>query len=198
MCGRLNIIADPLAQLVSETLGLDFWTTTNQDLRPSESISVIHANAKHQLARGEFAWGTQPNWSPRLLINAKSETVASKLTFRSGFEHSPAVVPCSGWYEWSSANGSKQKFLFESPSPVTYMAGIIVDGSLVTLTRAPTEQCAQYHHRMPLVLHADQVTPWLSTDLDVRRSLLDTLPNEPFTITLQQANDNTQPQMSLF
>jgi putative SOS response-associated peptidase YedK len=198
MCGRLNIIADPLAQLVSETLGIDFWTTTNHDFKPTQPLSVVAAYPAQTLHQQTLGWGTHPTWSSKLLINAKSETVATKPTFKQGFMNSPVIVPCSGWYEWSTQQGQKQKFLFELPSPVIYMAGIVVDGNVVTLTRTPTEQCSQYHHRMPLVLHQDQVKPWLLDDPKSRQELLHTLPREEFIISSSTPPTKPTAQMSLF
>ncbi|MBM7034939.1 SOS response-associated peptidase [Vibrio ulleungensis] len=198
MCGRLNIIADPLAQLVSETLGIEFWTTTNHDVRPTQSLSVVSASSNHSFEQTALGWGVQPAWSSKLLINAKSETVASKSTFKYGFAHSPVVVPCSGWYEWSTQQGVKQKFLFEGQSPVLYMAGVVVDGNVVTLTRSPTEQCSHYHHRMPLILHHDQITPWVLGTIDERAHLLNVLPDEEFIISNAEPPAKPSAQMSLF
>ncbi len=42
MCGRLNIIDDPLSHMISNLLGVTFSTSTNRDLRPSESVDVIY------------------------------------------------------------------------------------------------------------------------------------------------------------
>jgi putative SOS response-associated peptidase YedK len=81
-----------------------------------------------------------------MLINAQSETVASKKTFASAFAHNRCLVPCSGWFEWrDEGNAKKQKYLFsyEDNEPA-YMAGILYlcDDAmqLVTLTTAPKLQ----------------------------------------------------------
>lgn len=44
------------------------------------------------------------------------------------------------------------------------MAGIALEGGskLVTLTTKPNEQCAEYHHRMPLLIAQDSLLTWLS------------------------------------
>lgn len=31
MCARMNVINDPLCKIVSDTLGIKFWTETNYD-----------------------------------------------------------------------------------------------------------------------------------------------------------------------
>jgi len=174
MCGRLNVTSDPLTQIVSAALGIKFTTETNTDLRPTQKVAAIGSTNSH-LSQLDVSWGIKPQWAKKLLINAQSETVAEKPTFRKAFAQHRCVIPCSGWYEWSGANGgAKTKYLFQGMDgqPV-YMAGIWyepeVDGELpklVTLTTKPTEECAQYHHRMPLVLPEEAVSDWVLASAD--------------------------------
>ena len=77
------------------------------------------------------SWGIQPSWSKRLLINAQSETVAQKPTFRSAFNSNRCLVPCSGWYEWRAEEGKKVKYFFSlSDNQPIYMAGITYHGEI--------------------------------------------------------------------
>lgn len=167
---------DPLGQLVSEALGVDFSPKENTDLCPTQSVSLLRDDNSH-LVPVEGRWGIRPVWAKREIINAQVETVASKPTFKASYADKRCVVPCSGWYEWSSGDGAKAKYLFrsEDQSPL-YMAGIWFEGAqpnLVTLTTKPDAQCAAYHHRMPLLIPKEavldyvcgapeQVTPMLS------------------------------------
>jgi len=130
----------------------------------------------HQL---DTTWGIKPQWSKKLLINAQSETVAVKPTFRRAFADNRCVVPCSGWYEWSSVAGEgKQKYLFDNvDSSPLYMAGIFypqagASSELVTLTTKPDELCAQYHHRMPLLIPEKAVEDWLRLPVEELYGLL--------------------------
>ncbi|MCH1926806.1 SOS response-associated peptidase [Shewanella sp. C32] len=166
MCGRLNVIDDPLCGWVRDQLGISFHTVTNCDLRPTQMVSTIGmtSNGLYQI---DCSWGIKPEWSKQLLINAKAETVREKKTFASAFKHHRVLVPCSGWYEWHQEEGHKQKYAFGLPSgePVL-MAGILFPSErgqqLVTLTTAPTEQAAQYHSRMPLLVSPNDVDFWFN------------------------------------
>src|SRR5690625_1022583 len=140
MCGRLNVIADPLCQIVSEALGLVFDVPDNNDLRPTQAVGAI---AQHEGALTQVTahWGIKPHWSKRILINATVERVGTAKTFRSAFAQSRCVVPCSGFYEWKTLDtqGSrKQKYLFsQAQGQPLYMAGILLGPEsldLVTLT----------------------------------------------------------------
>lgn len=179
MCGRLDIVDPPLAQLVSKQFGFDFHTETNRDLRPTQPVEVLARpdNVTQQLSTH---WGIQPSWSKRILINAQSETVATKPTFKSAFNLHRCVVPCSGWYEWKVEEGQSQKtkyhFKHADDQPL-YMAGIYYpstdnDMRLVTLTTAPTKQCYPYHHRMPLLVNPAELQYWLASDADKLKPLL--------------------------
>lgn len=178
MCGRLNIVDDPLCRLVTEQLGLPFHAATNQDLRPTQEVQVVSA-AGAGVQQLPTHWGIKPGWATRLLINAQAETVASKPTFKRAFAEHRCLVPCSGWYEWQQLEGQsrKTKFLFhEAAGQPLYMAGIYyphADGAqLVTLTTAPTEQCAAYHHRMPLLIRPAEAQFWLHSRADKLAPLL--------------------------
>ena len=92
MCGRLNIINTSLCKIVSDTIGLNFHSETNDNLCPSESLSTIVQINEH-FSQVNMQWGIQPSWSKRLLINAQSETVAIKPTFAKAFAAHRCLVP---------------------------------------------------------------------------------------------------------
>lgn len=179
MCGRINVIDDPLCQIVCEQLGLNFTTATNPDLRPTQMIACV-SHQKGQLTQSNLSWGIKPDWAKRIIINAQAETVSHKPTFANAFQQSRVVVPCTGWYEWREEQGTKVKYLFtaQKQRPL-YMAGIELGAGtqVVTLTTKPTKQCSPYHHRMPLLIDVDDVTQWISASPQQAYPLL----NKPFT-----------------
>lgn len=84
MCGRLNVMDNPLTEQVCEELGIRLSVSTNADLCPTEHISSIGADgdAMHQL---DLSWGIKPSWTKRVLINAQAETVITKPMFKQPF-----------------------------------------------------------------------------------------------------------------
>ncbi|AYV11542.1 MULTISPECIES: SOS response-associated peptidase [Shewanella] len=171
MCGRLNVIADPLCQWVSHTLGLEFHTKDNPDLRPTQHVATI-ASHQGRLQQLDTTWGIKPAWAKQILINAQAETVTEKPTFKRAFATNRCLIPCSGWYEWRQEDPGKVRYLFsaEDRQPLL-MAGIYYPSELtgeasqlVTLTTAPTPQCAEYHNRMPLLIPLDAVRYWFNSE----------------------------------
>lgn len=184
MCGRLNVIDDPLCRIVCEKLGVNFKTVANPDLRPTDMVSVVGVE-NQVIVQRDLSWGIKPEWAKRILINAQAETVAVKPTFATGFEHNRVVVPCTGWYEWREEKGKKVKYLFsQGEEKVVYMAGITLDGGakLVTLTTKPNLQCSEYHHRMPLLVHSNDIITWLRGSRDDAYQCLNHKFDEPVTI----------------
>ena len=179
MCGRIDIQPNNINEAVKAGFGVDWDTKENRDLRPTQLVDAL-LSAPTGFVQTSLQWGIRPSWSKQLLINAQAETVATKQTFRDSFKFRRCVIPCSGWYEWKifEEDGQKQKFRFHAPdeSPL-FMAGIwfgesTTPSQLVTLTTHPTPQCAQIHHRMPLLLPPDEVTTWLNGPLPKLEPLL--------------------------
>ena len=179
MCGRIDIQPNNINEAVKAGFGVDWDTKENRDLRPTQLIEAL-LSAPTGFVQTSLQWGIRPSWSKQLLINAQAETVTTKQTFRDSFKFRRCVIPCSGWYEWKifEEDGQKQKFRFHAPdeSPL-FMAGIwfgksATPSQLVTLTTHPTPQCAQIHHRMPLLLPPDEVTTWLNGPLPKLEPLL--------------------------
>ncbi|WP_261836234.1 SOS response-associated peptidase [Vibrio ishigakensis] len=168
MCGRMNITDDPLALWISENLGISFRSQANHDFRPTQSTRLISAD----LNVHDSNWGIHPNWSDKIIINARSETLLSKPLFANHFKRR-VLVPCSGWYEWCNTPSGKQKTLFSPNNDSQFlMAGLEVEPQrFVTLTRKPTTEYQAYHHRMPMLIHVDQAKAWLSNDELARESL---------------------------
>lgn len=186
MCGRMNVINDPLCQIVSDTLGIKFWADSNHDLCPSQKTATITAiNGIYQ--QQDANWGIQSSWSKRLLINAQSETVAEKPTFKHEFNHNRCLVPCSGLSEWRVEEGRKVKYLFShvDNQPI-YMAGIAYQSEtpqLVTLTTSPNERCKLYHKRMPVLILPENIHYWFNSASEYLSPLMQAVNSELINVT---------------
>lgn len=169
MCGRLNVISDPLCQHVNQYLGMSFSTGSNNDLCPSQRIAAIIPDQAgyRQL---DSSWGVVPTWSKKLIINAQCETAAQKKTFQQAFTHHRCLVPCSAWYEWRTENGKKQKYSFSHvDNAPLYMAAIYYpenDAKLVTLTTSPNQKCLAYHSRMPMFILPENISYWFNSPVE--------------------------------
>jgi putative SOS response-associated peptidase YedK len=197
MCGRMNISNDPNVQAFMDALGISSYPANNSDLRPTDSTLLLVPSGGEVVAK-DMSWGIKPSWSKQLLINAKFETIAEKNTFKGAFESQRALVVCSGWYEWKTAGeknsvkkpAPKQKYLVEhSLKQLMLMAAVYYPAHgqqsqdrFVTLTTAPNERLKQVHHRMPVIIHADEMDTWLLGCSEGAKPLMHAIKSEAFRV----------------
>ncbi len=181
MCGRFAVNKQQVENWLTANLLAGFQCNENLDLRPSQEVSTL-IKSDDTLCQQNSLWGIKPAWAKKLIINAQAETVAQKPTFKQAFKQQRCIIPCSSWFEWQSdAAGKKCKYQFklEQQTPL-FMAGIYYQAQdyglplLVTLTSKPTNDCAPYHQRMPLLVKPEKINDWLSKDQSLVVPLLST------------------------
>lgn len=127
------------------------------EIRPTDAALVIDAQRRPALAR----WGFKVAWDSKPLINARSESVAEKPTFRRLLNHR-IVVPATAYWEWRKDNGARHKMKITAPDgEILSMAGLIDGETFTILTRAPIADIAFIHSRMPVLLNAADTEAWL-------------------------------------
>jgi putative SOS response-associated peptidase YedK len=114
-------------------------------------------------AWGSMDWGFQRQYGKGLIINARSETVREKYTFRDCFAARRCVIPAHAFYEWDE---SKEKVTFKRmDGAVLYMAGVYEASSTgcryVILTTEAPAAAADVHDRVPLILGRQDIAGWL-------------------------------------
>ena len=167
MCGRLNVVNEPISGWIGGQLGIEFTTPDNSDLKPTQPVATL-VSEEGRYRQLDTAWGITPHWSKRPIINAQAETVSSKRTFQTAFRSARCLVPCLGWYEWRDEGGPrKQRYSFTDPAEnPLFMAGIYFNdpegARLVTMTTVPSAAAAAIHHRMPLIIDRKDINLWLT------------------------------------
>ncbi len=124
---------------------------------------------------GLLRWGFVPYWakderSVSRLINARSETVHQKPSFRVAFRSRRCLVPADGWFEWKRAGGVKQPYFLglAGQSPLSFAAlwerwqkgGEVLESFTIITTRA-SPGLAHIHHRQPAIIDPNQFDEWL-------------------------------------
>lgn len=180
MCGRFTLHSSP-ALLAAEfgvaTLPL---LVPRYNIAPTQPIAVVRLDPH----TGEricvlTRWGLVPSWAEdskigTRLINARSETVAEKPSFRAAFRRRRCLIPADGYYEWQKTAAGKRPFLIRlSSKGLLAFAGLwetwpSPDGSALEtctlLTTAANEQLRPIHDRMPVILDGDARRVWLDPD----------------------------------
>ena len=111
---------------------------------------------------------------PRLVINARSESVGEKHLFSPLIRERRCLIPANAYTEWKHAGKERIPYRFESPRyPLLYFAGLyrlspgVRFGDFVILTREAAPAYADIHDRMPLILHPDVHEDWLNPEKPV-------------------------------
>lgn len=166
------------------------------NVAPQRMVMVIKA-ANGQLELDEMLWGIKPKWAKdraRHLINARSEGISEKTTFRRLLNQKIAV-PAEGFYEWKGGGapglGSRPKktpyYFYRTDGDPVLMAGLFQRSAdpdtgelietFVILTTAANSMMSPYHDRMPVIVEPAQLSEWLLKETDA--SLLERITSPP-------------------
>jgi|YelNatPaOPRAMG01_1025707.scaffolds.fasta_scaffold10031_5 putative SOS response-associated peptidase YedK len=180
MCGRY-VLKTSMRQLQriygipdDDTSRSEEWRP-RYNLAPSQDAPVVRVLAG-QRRLDLLRWGLLPGWAtdPTLalkLINARSETVATKPAFRGAFRSRRCIVPADGFYEWQAGPSGKQPFyIHAADDSVLSLAGLWetwrspggeVLETYAILTTEANAWMRPLHDRMPVILLGEAVDQWL-------------------------------------
>lgn len=177
MCGRIILSSAP--HVLAEKFYLDMVPDLlpRYNIAPTTDIPAVVPNPKTtgNLIR-MFRWGLVPPWSPgpevgAKMINARSETVLEKPSFREAFAKRRCLIPVDGFYEWQKRDKVKQPFLFQRKDlSVFALAGLWEQweypgghklDTCSILTTAANSTMRPIHHRMPVILPEKDWKVWL-------------------------------------
>lgn len=179
MCGRYYIDDKTIEEIETLVRHLDQRLKTAQmgDIYPSHRAPVI-TGYHDEFSSELFTWGFPGFDKKNLIINARSETVFEKRSFKDSILNSRCAVPVSAFYEW---NSRKEKYTFTRPDKKGfYLAGFYkeFDGEerFVILTTEANDSMKGIHGRMPLVLEKSELKDWIF-DITKAVSLLKKVPD---------------------
>lgn len=183
MCGRFVQASSPALLLdqfdVDETLrepeGPDYNVT------PRREVAVIVQRSDGRRALDRMRWGLIPSWAKESaigdrLINARSETIAEKPSFRRAYAKRRCIIPADGFYEWMVIPGRRTKqpvFIHGTTGQPLALAGLweswhdptIEDApalrTCTIITTAANHALEGVHDRMPVILADDAWSTWL-------------------------------------
>lgn len=153
-------------------------------------------------------WGLVPHWAkdPSIgnrLINARSETILDKPSFRNAARKHRAIIPADGYFEWQKLDEKGRRkqpyFLHAADGGLLAMAGLYEwrrdpdlpadrpdawQWTCTVLTTTASDTLGQIHDRSPVIVPADLLDDWLNPALeepDAIRGLLAAMP-EPHLV----------------
>jgi putative SOS response-associated peptidase YedK len=142
--------------------------------QPVAAIRLAGDAGKRELAK--LRWGLVPSWAADLkigsrLINARSETVASKPAFRAAFAKRRCLIPADGFYEWQQQGKEKQPYLIQMSDGQPFVFAGLWERwhgeslppleTCTILTTNANELMKPLHERMPVILAPADCQRWL-------------------------------------
>jgi putative SOS response-associated peptidase YedK len=183
MCGRFTLRTQ-LSRLI-EHFELDAEAVrqlplfdARYNIAPTQEILVVRQFDRRRKP-DMMRWGLVPSWSkdPKSgppLINARSESLAEKPTFRVALRQRRCLIPADGFYEWQKVGAPKQPYyIHRSDGEPFAFAGLweqwdrgpIIE-SCTIVTTAANSRLRQLHDRMPVILTPQDYAAWLNPDTD--------------------------------
>ncbi len=194
MCGRYSLSSEAYEKFLELLTGISSGRVPSRfNIAPMQPIAVIRLKGSDQdqiimpdqdMPEKEVAlmqWGLVPHWAKEMpkgrpLINARSETIAGKPSFRGPFRRRKCLVPADGFYEWkrdgNNRGASPVPFHCSLPERTPFaLAGIweiwmgphgedwLETVSLVTKAATPTMK--PIHYRSPVIVDEDDYDLWL-------------------------------------
>ena len=186
MCGRFaqsRLVADLVEEFGITGTSPESPLPANWNIAPTVDIYIVRQDRDNSRSLATASWGIIAPWqktfdaartSQSHAINARSESVHEKPTFRDAFCKRRCLIPADGYYEWATALGDyppKQPFFISSatkralPLAGIWSTWISDEGheieSAAIITREAVAGLATIHSRMPVVMPPERWSSWL-------------------------------------
>jgi len=186
MCGRFvgAFSAELLMEEMTEALasaGMKFATgaddtlfAVNYNTAPTHTVPILR-HEESVVVVDPMQWGLVPSWSkdPTVgskMINARSETITEKPSFRQSVPARRCIVPMSGFYEWDRTDPKRKVpyFVTREDGHVMLVAGIwtpspVLEGrhTFSLITRESVDDLSYIHSRSPVELYVEDAVEWM-------------------------------------
>lgn len=177
MCGRFTLTTP--TQALATLFDLDSVPNLEPryNIAPTQAVAVVRLTPESRRQFTLMRWGLIPSWAKdpgigNSLINARSETLAEKPSFRSAFKRRRCLIPADGFFEWQKLEQRKQPYFIglKDYRPFAFAGlwehwqggdGSVVD-SCTIITTAANERVQMLHDRMPVILQPADYADWLA------------------------------------
>ncbi|KIL37557.1 hypothetical protein SD71_02775 [Cohnella kolymensis] len=180
MCGRYTIVVsiEELMLRYMSDMPTNRYHTPRYNVAPMQNVTaIVHDGQNNRI--GQLRWGLVPSWASddkigSKMINARSETLLEKASFKNLIQRKRAIVPADGFYEWKQHGGKKQPMRITMKDGSIFSMAALYDtwtspdgGKLSTctiITTRPNSLMEDIHDRMPVILRPEDEALWLNRD----------------------------------
>jgi putative SOS response-associated peptidase YedK len=110
----LDIPIEVINEIYGIVRRIDRELNPRYNVAPSQDVPIVRQDAEGLRELAFARWGLIPFWAKDVsvgykMINARSETVSEKPSFRSAFKRRRCVIHVGGFYEWQATDGPRKK-----------------------------------------------------------------------------------------
>ena len=150
------------------------------NIAPTQEVLAVRSDGDGNRAE-MMRWGLVPSWAkdPKIgnrMINARSETLSERPSFRAAYKRRRCLIVADSFYEWKREGRSRTpiRIMLESEEPFAF-AGLWETWkrpddswmlSCTIITTSANELVSEIHDRMPVILDPDVESIWLDPDMD--------------------------------
>lgn len=190
MCGRYSLSSESYNSFIEfMDMGYPFKVPSRFNIAPTQPVAVIRLSGSDIdqpiypdgiLPKKEGAlmrWGLIPHFAKEIntdrpMINARSETIAVKPSFRGPFRRRKCLIPADGFYEWKRGGASPIPHHICLPDHSPFTFGAIWEAwtgpagedwieTVAIITKPSRGRMKKLHHRSPLIVAPEDYDKWL-------------------------------------
>jgi putative SOS response-associated peptidase YedK len=187
MCGRFvgHFSASDLLSEMNEAISESEFTfdlpnvvgalAQNFNTAPTHGVPVLRA-IEDRIIIDVMQWGLVPVWSkdPTVgskMINARSETLTEKPSFKGLVQKNRCIIPMNGFYEWDRSDPKRKipYFVPRADGHLMFVAGLWASSPALEgrhtfslITRESIEDLSSIHSRSPVEFTSDDAMAWMT------------------------------------
>ncbi|CAH2716035.1 SOS response-associated protein YedK [Neobacillus rhizosphaerae] len=183
MCGRFTLTAtfeEIIDRFDIQSFMEEELYSPSYNIAPSQAVLAVINDGKSN-RMGFLKWGLVPSWAKdraigNKMINARSESLTEKPSFRNAFKKKRCLVIADSFYEWKRhEDKTKTPMRIKLKSDEMFAMAGIWEGwkspegkTLYTcsvITTGPNDLMKGIHDRMPVILKPEDEKIWLDPSI---------------------------------
>ncbi len=203
MCGRYNVIDNPLSHHLLKTLGIPTRIQTRLNIAPGAKGQIVYETDQGRtledaiwsllIERKPDGSGFRPS-AKYSTFNARSGSLGTSPLWKKRFQSQRAIIPASGFHEWTGEKGHKQCYNIHPVNNAIAFAGLYelwdfqgdIVPSFTIVTLPPHSRFSHIHPKsIPLMRGPEDFDMWLDphlTNTDPLQHRLKTHIREPLWV----------------
>lgn len=193
MCGRFTMRTPGSVMIDQFSLDFQGELTPRYNIAPTQAVPIIRTASR---SVSQLRWGLVPFWSkdPKggaRMINARSETAATKPAFRHCMKKKRCLVPADGYFEWIKEGKQKLPYWIRLRDERPFLMAGLWDTwrdksapehdeassddersdeveplrTFTILTTSSNSLTQDIHDRMPVILSPNDYDRWLDPEI---------------------------------